>query len=606
NRPNIVNNSWGGGGGDTWYQAKVVAWRAAGIFPAFSAGNSGSGCSTLGSPGDYQESFASASHQSSRTISDFSSRGPSSTFGHDPYTKPNISAPGSSICSSVPTDGWSCGYSGTSMASPHSAGAVALLWSCNPSLIGSIDTTFELLQSTADTPPAGNCSAPPDGQGNYTYGYGYLNVLAAGTATCSGVESGTLNGFVYDSGGTPLEGASVTALTTATTDATGFYTMSIPEGTYSVTASKYGYLSETVDGVEIIANTTTTQDFSLTYEGAWMGGAAACFDWTRYDVEYFPGTGLIYALGGRSDANTNGSIYSYDPASGACVDTGVDLPTPISNYTINLVNDGTADVLCTFGGRDSAGGSTLNVQCYDPLANTASVVATLPAAYTGYTPGANAVYNNNVYIFGGFKNTAAPYELARTDRFDPVTKTFTQLGNLSQARSYLYAAVVDGKIYAFGGTVYDGTNLNAQTRAEVMADPEGAGTWSDADVLDLPTAYDEGQAIGFDADIEIPQVAGKIVFMGGGQWPGETADVWTYDVLTNTYDTSFPDLQGARRNHGAAFVPGSSDDPTDGLPALWVFGGRSGADTPPYQGVEYFPLAYPPVVHNIYLPAIMK
>ena len=126
NRPNVVNNSWGGGGGDNWYLAKVNAWRAAGIFPAFSAGNNYS-CNSLGSPGDYQESFATASHTSSRTISDFSSKGPSA-FGDDPYTKPNISAPGSNICSTVPGSGWNCGYSGTSMASPHTAGAVALLW----------------------------------------------------------------------------------------------------------------------------------------------------------------------------------------------------------------------------------------------------------------------------------------------------------------------------------------------------------------------------------------------------------------------------------------------------------------------------------------------
>jgi subtilisin family serine protease len=185
NRPNVVNNSWGGGGGDTWYQAKVTSWRAVGIFPAFSAGNSGSRCGTLGSPGDYQESFASAAHSSTRTIARFSSRGPSA-FGHTPYTKPNISAPGVSICSTVPTNSWSCGYSGTSMASPHSAGAAALLWSCNPDLVGQIDQTFQILQDTADLPPAGNCSAPPDGEGNYTYGYGYLNVLAAGAVACGG------------------------------------------------------------------------------------------------------------------------------------------------------------------------------------------------------------------------------------------------------------------------------------------------------------------------------------------------------------------------------------------------------------------------------------
>jgi hypothetical protein len=71
------------------------------------------------------------------------------------------------------------------MASPHSAGAVALLWSCNAALIGQIDQTFQILQNSADVPAAGNCSAPPDGQGNYTFGYGYLNVLAAGQNGCN-------------------------------------------------------------------------------------------------------------------------------------------------------------------------------------------------------------------------------------------------------------------------------------------------------------------------------------------------------------------------------------------------------------------------------------
>jgi subtilisin family serine protease len=187
NRPNVVNNSWGDGkGGDLWYQAKVVAWRAAGIFPAFAAGNRNIFilCNILDSPGDYQESFGSAAHDSSRAIAYFSSTGPSA-FGDTPYTKPNISAPGVSICSTVPPNSWDCSYSGTSMASPHSAGAVALLWSCNPALVGQIDTTFQLLQNNTDPAPAGSCGAPSDGQGNYTYGYGYLDVLKAGEASCA-------------------------------------------------------------------------------------------------------------------------------------------------------------------------------------------------------------------------------------------------------------------------------------------------------------------------------------------------------------------------------------------------------------------------------------
>ena len=264
NRPNVVNNSWGGGGGDDWYLDQVKAWHAAGIFPAFSAGNSGPACSSLGSPGDYQESFASAAHSSSRTIASFSSRGPGD-FGDNPYTKPNISAPGDYICSSVPGSGWDCTYSGTSMASPHSAGAVALLWSCNSSLIGNMEAIFEVLQDTADPAPAGTCGAPADGEGNYTYGYGYLNVLAAGQWVCS---AGTITGSVT-SASSPVEGATVTAdngagvVIDTLTGADGIYTLIAPAGTYTVTATKYGFTEDIETGVVVAEGGTVGVDFTI-------------------------------------------------------------------------------------------------------------------------------------------------------------------------------------------------------------------------------------------------------------------------------------------------------------------------------------------------------
>lgn len=264
NRPHIVNNSWGGGGGNTWYLPKVNAWRAAGIFPAFSAGNMGSGCNSLGSPGDYQESFASAAHDVTREAASFSSRGPSA-FGHDPYTKPNISAPGVDICSAVPGNGWDCSYSGTSMASPHAAGAVALLWSCNPGLIGQMNQTFELLQNTSDTPGTGNCGAPPDGEGNYTYGYGYLNVLAAGYMAC---RTGTLTGTVSDGSVgiaeaivTADNGAGIVVNTRSGTD--GSYILNLPEDTYTVSATRYGYTTDIVSGVVILEGETTVRNFLI-------------------------------------------------------------------------------------------------------------------------------------------------------------------------------------------------------------------------------------------------------------------------------------------------------------------------------------------------------
>jgi len=589
NRPHVVNNSWGGGSGDPWYLSYVQAWVAAGTFPAFSAGNSGSSCGTMGDPGTYQESFASAAHDSGGNIASFSSRGPS-PFGHDPYTKPNIASPGVSVCSSVPTNAWSCGYSGTSMASPHSAGAVALLWSCNPGMVGQVDLTFQALQNAAAAAPAGNCGAPPDGEGNYTFGYGYLDVLTAGIAVCGGIETGTLEGYVVDQDGDPVAGATVTAQgavegsINATTDPNGFYTMDLVVGTYNVTASKTNYTSQTQSGVEVLANQTVTlPDFVLTFLGAWtqLPMLPGCPDWTRYDGHYYDG--LVYFLGGRSDTSTYGDVIYLDPATGTCTDTGANMPDPVSNYTINQVNNGSYDLLCTFGGRAASGTSTLSVQCYNPATNSASIVTTLPTAYTGYTPGGQAVVDNMVYVYGGFNSLASPYELNRTDRYDPVANNFTQVGNLALARAYIDSAVVDGKIYGFGGTVFDGASLYAQTIAEVF-DP-AAGTWNDAAVADLPVASAEGRAWGFDSGS--PYVlAGKIVIAGGGQWPAESNEALLYDVATDTYDYDFPNLNISRRDHAGVWVPG---DPG----VMWVFGGRSsasgyGGDLPPYAPPEYY------------------
>jgi len=261
NRPNVVNNSWGGGGCEEWYRDKVVAWRAAGIFPAFSAGNSGSSCSSLGSPGDYPESFASGATDSNDDIAAFSSRGPS-CWGE---IKPEVSAPGVDVCSSVPGNGWDCGWSGTSMASPHTAGLVALLWSANPGLIGDVDYTEYIITSTATCRTDLSCGG--EECHNNVYGWGRIDAYNAVAQVAS---TGYLQGHVQDSGSTPLPNVTILAEREAggrftdSTDPTGYYTMGIPAGTYTVTAALYGYYPQTVTGVEVITDEVTTQDFTLT------------------------------------------------------------------------------------------------------------------------------------------------------------------------------------------------------------------------------------------------------------------------------------------------------------------------------------------------------
>ena len=258
-RPNLVSNSWGGGPAQPWYQSTVDAWVASGIFPVFANGNAGPACGTAGSPGDYLNSYGVGAYDITNTIASFSSRG---VLGGSEI-KPNISAPGVNVRSSW-NDGGYASISGTSMATPHVAGVVALMFGAAPSLIGQITQTRQILDQTAiDTSDLTCGGAAAD---NNVWGEGRIDAFAAVTASPRG-PVGTLTGTAT-SAGNPLAGATIAvsgpSSRTTTTNGSGVYTVVLPVGTtYSVTASKFGYLGSTANNVAISQGNTTTQNFVL-------------------------------------------------------------------------------------------------------------------------------------------------------------------------------------------------------------------------------------------------------------------------------------------------------------------------------------------------------
>jgi hypothetical protein len=175
--PHVLTNSWGcppaeGCDGRVLGPA-VSALTAAGIFFVAAAGNTGPRCGSIDDePALYEQAFTVAAVDKNRQPADFSSRGPVPGAA-----EPDVAAPGVDVLSAVPGGGYAR-LDGTSMAAPHVAGVVALLWSSNPSLVADVRRTAEvLLSSTTEVvlaPGASQC-----GGARNLVGAGVVNAYAA-------------------------------------------------------------------------------------------------------------------------------------------------------------------------------------------------------------------------------------------------------------------------------------------------------------------------------------------------------------------------------------------------------------------------------------------
>jgi PKD repeat protein len=189
-RPQVVNHSWG-----TWsanncngnaFQAELMAYRAADILPAFAAGNVGDTvvpphCYASTSPANNTDpagnpiAFSSGAHGSTGTINSYSSGGPSACNTDNLF--PDVAAPGSGSCTTQLGNTYYCGFGGTSSASPHTAGCVALVRSANPSL--TVDEVEQIIRDAANDVDDG-CGTPPETPDwNNIYGEGHLDCYEA-------------------------------------------------------------------------------------------------------------------------------------------------------------------------------------------------------------------------------------------------------------------------------------------------------------------------------------------------------------------------------------------------------------------------------------------
>ncbi|NUM34238.1 MAG: S8 family peptidase [Candidatus Brocadiae bacterium] len=127
----LMSMSLGGGASASGNVVETAVKNAikAGIHCVIAAGNSGPNAKTIGTPGVVLEAVTVGAIDNKGVIASFSSRGPT-VYN---TSKPEIVAPGVNV-PSLWKNGGTNTISGTSMATPHVAGLVALILSTNKSL----------------------------------------------------------------------------------------------------------------------------------------------------------------------------------------------------------------------------------------------------------------------------------------------------------------------------------------------------------------------------------------------------------------------------------------------------------------------------------------
>lgn len=180
----VINMSLGALGYFNIFEAPVFNATVSGVLIVASIGNSGQG--TSGGPGndllalgvgatDYEDTVAGFS--SGQTLVNVVHDILSPIFGPFTYQKPDLSAPGVQVLSSVPGPELAA-LNGTSMAAPHVVGATALLMSAEPGLQGDPFTVRSIFFGAGkeDYGEAGK---------DQRFGFGRLDALSAAEAAVS-------------------------------------------------------------------------------------------------------------------------------------------------------------------------------------------------------------------------------------------------------------------------------------------------------------------------------------------------------------------------------------------------------------------------------------
>jgi len=343
---------------------------------------------------------------------------------------------------------------------------------------------------------------------------------------------------------------------------------------YTHTFSQAGAYSYFCAAHCVIGMTGTVNVSGGCTPSGWSAGPNLPSVGVRLAGVYFQANGKFYGMGGRS-ADTAGSDFThpfeYDPSSNSWTTKSATYPdTHVNNMACGVLADaGTPYIYCVGGSQATVTGTFDRVFRYDPVTDVISAVAApWPGGLGMVLPGGFTVFNNKLYILGGFDTiTGGGQGTSQIWEFTPPTTWVQKTAVLSVPLGYLPTTTIGSLIYTGGGSDITAGVLTDTTNSFVynpMADTLGT-------IASIPRATGETRALNFN---------GLMLVMGGGRTaPNPSNEVDIYNPGNNTWTTGtpVPAFTTARRNFPTD---------TDGTTRIWLAGGY--APTAPTASMERF------------------
>ena len=308
----------------------------------------------------------------------------------------------------------------------------------------------------------------------------------------------------------------------------------------------------------------------------WSAGGDLPSAGVRLVGVYFPANGKVYAMGGRASDSAGSEFthpFEYDPGTNAwTTDMAVTYPDGSTNNMACgvLTESGIPYIYCAGGSQVGTNVVTGRVFRYNPVTHTlATVPAPWPDGTAGTLPGGFSIFNNKLYILGGF-NVAGGNGTSAIWEFTPSPAAWVQKPTvLPVPLGYIPTTTIGTLIYTGGGSDITGGLLTDTTNSFVynpMANTIGT-------IAPIPRATGETRALNFN---------GQMLVMGGGRTaPNPSNEVDAYTPGTNTWavNSPVPAFTTARRNF-----------PTDtnGTTNIWLAGGYASDNVTPLSSTEVF------------------